>query len=97
MSGQLNLDVRDQVRAEERSARARQRQADLAARKAERRRWREWCDRLAGVILETRTQSCRCELRATMTRGELEGLGAGCTDPHFVCPRLNTVRRRMGL
>jgi hypothetical protein len=46
---------------------------------------------------------CRCELRADMTRDELVALGAGCTasrhvgDVGWVCPRLDTVRRRLGL
>ena len=62
-------------------------------------------ERLATAIAETRVRylECRCPLHDRLTDRELTALGAGCTasTEHrpvgWVCPRLDAVRRRMGL
>lgn len=97
MTGQLNLGLHDEVRAEERAARERQRRSERAARAAAKRSREQWQHRLAAAIIDTRSDECRCALRATMTRDDLVALGGGCTDERWVCPRLDRVRRRMGL
>jgi hypothetical protein len=46
---------------------------------------------------------CRCELHPNISHEQLIALGAGCTasrhlgDVGWVCPRLDRVRRRLGL
>lgn len=82
------------VADEERQARAAQRRRQAAARVAAARRWRRLLTR---VIAETKTRECSCPLHAHITREELVALGAGCTEPHCICPRLAKVRRRVGL
>lgn len=64
----------------------------LAASRARSEKERMW-----DAIQDTRTMNvkCRCELRKGMTREDVRGLGAGCT-VFYVCPRLDSVRRRMG-
>lgn len=36
---------------------------------------------------------CKCGLRKGMAQEELLLLGAGCTNPNYVCPALDTYRR----
>lgn len=50
---------------------------------------------IEAVRLAQRLHRCHCELRAGMTRAELDTLGAGCKDPYFVCPALDAYRRRV--
>jgi hypothetical protein len=52
---------------------------------------------LADAIEHTasRWPRCRCRLHARMTDHQLVALGAGCTSPHYACPRLDAVRRRV--
>lgn len=88
----------EQSRVDEQTARARHRQLQkmqTAARRAQQKRWRQ---RLADAITDTRRAhpKCRCGLRSSMSRQELQALGGGCTPTH-VCPRLDAVRRRLGL
>jgi hypothetical protein len=91
--------------AEERVARARYRRGQRLARaraRAAKQAWRRRLRRLIAASAEDHPR-CRCELRADMTREQLMGLGAGCTasrylgDVGWVCPRLDHVRRRLGL
>jgi hypothetical protein len=92
-------------RVEERAARARYRRGQRLARARARAAKRAWQRRLRAVIAESAKDHprCRCALRADMTREDLLGLGAGCTasrylgDIGWVCPRLDQVRRRLGL
>jgi hypothetical protein len=92
-------------RAEERAARAQYRRGQRLARARARAAKRAWRIRLRALIAESASDHprCRCELRADMTREQLVALGAGCTasrylgDIGWVCPRLDTVRRRLGL
>jgi hypothetical protein len=37
--------------------------------------------------------NCHCGLRYGMQHGDLRKLGAGCTDPRWCCPVLDTYRR----
>lgn len=58
--------------------------------------------------LGKRAINCRCGIVPTMTRQQLTALGAGCTgrvhkpgdlagsDPGYVCPTLDTIRRAIG-
>lgn len=55
-----------------------------------------WYARLADALAATATPRCRCNLTADLTRDDLRALGAGCSSPHYVCPRLDTIRRRLG-
>lgn len=89
----------DQVRSEERAARAQLRADRRLQRAAQHARQRQWRGRLADALAATAKSrnGCRCGLRPSMTREQLRALGAGCTDPHHVCPRLDAVRRRLGL
>lgn len=89
----------EQSRVDEQTAREKHRHLERmqkAARRAQGRRWRE---RLAEAIAETRKAHprCRCGLRAAMSREELRALGSGCTAGRWVCPRLDQVRRRLGI
>jgi hypothetical protein len=92
-------------RAEERAARARYRRGQRLARARARAAKQAWRRRLRALITESARAHprCHCDLRADMTREELIGLGAGCTasrhlgDVGWVCPRLDHVRRRLGL
>ena len=92
-------------RAEERAARARYRRGQRLARARARAARRAWQRRLRALIAESASDHprCRCDLRTDMTRDELVGLGAGCTASRYlgeigwVCPRLDRVRRRLGL
>jgi hypothetical protein len=92
-------------RAEERAARVRYRRGQRLARaraRAAKLAWRRRLGRLIAASAKAHPR-CRCELRADMTREQLIGLGAGCTasrylgDVGWVCPRLDHVRRRLGL
>lgn len=92
-------------RVEERAAGARYRRGQRLALARARAAKRAWQSRLRAVIAESAKDHprCRCTLRADMTREDLLGLGAGCTasrylgDIGWVCPRLDQVRRRLGL
>jgi hypothetical protein len=92
-------------RAEERAARARYRRGQRLARARARAAKQAWQQRLRAAIAESAKDHprCRCELRPDTTREQLAALGAGCTasrhlgDVGWVCPRLDHVRRRLGL
>jgi hypothetical protein len=92
-------DRRAALVAEEREARERHRRLERARRARAAAVERERRQRLAAAIAETlkRWPGCRCELRTAMTSRELRDLGGGCTHPLWVCPRLDAVRRRVGL
>jgi hypothetical protein len=83
---------------EERAAREQLRHQQKMHRGAARARQRSWRERLRDAMRETRTRypRCKCALHCGMTREELRDLASGCTAPDHVCPRLDTVRRRMG-
>jgi hypothetical protein len=93
------------ARAEERTARARYRRGLRLARARARAAQRAWRSRLRAAIADSAHDHprCCCDLRASMTREQLVDLGAGCTasryfgDIGWVCPRLDQVRRRMGV
>jgi hypothetical protein len=93
------------ARAEERAARARYRRGQRLARARARAAKRAWRRRLRALIAESAKDHprCRCELRADMSRDQLVALGAGYTvnrylgDVGWVCPRLDHVRRSLGL
>jgi hypothetical protein len=97
--------VEGDPRAEERVARARYRRGQQLARARARAAQRAWQRRLRAVIAESAKAHprCGCALRTSMTRADLIGLGAGCTasrylgDIGWVCPRLDYIRRRLGL
>lgn len=90
---------------EERVARARYRRGRQLARTARRAAERARRRRLRALLAQTAKAHprCRCQLRANMTLDELMRLGAGCTgsrgigDVGWVCPRLNEVRRKLGI
>jgi len=92
-------------RAEERAARARYRRGQRLARARARAAKQAWRRRLRALIAASAKDHprCRCELRSDMTVEQLIGRGAGCTasrylgDVGWVCPRLDYVRRRVGL
>jgi hypothetical protein len=98
-----NSSAASDPRAEERAARARYRRGQRLARARAQAAKRAWRHRLRTAIAESAKAhpSCRCELRANMTREELVDLGAGCTasrdvgDIGWVCPRLDAIRRRL--
>lgn len=89
--------VGSDVRAEEREARRRFRSLQKAQRAAARARDRDWHRRLRDALRAHPRADCRCELRASMSRSDLRELGAGCTEPAFVCPRVDAVRRVLGV
>ena len=97
--------VETDPRAEERAARARHCRGQQLARARARAAKRAWRKRLGAVIAESAKDHprCRCALRPSMSREDLVSLGAGCTasrylgDIGWVCPRLDFVRRRLGL
>jgi hypothetical protein len=84
---------------EERAARRQQRQLDRARKEAARKREKEAQGKLAVIIREElakpRARECRCGLTPRITREQLAALGAGCTAGRWVCPVLDTVRRRL--
>jgi hypothetical protein len=86
-------------RAEERAAREQHRQLTRARKEADRKREKEAGTKLAGIIREElarpRARACRCGITSRTTRAELQALGAGCTTGRWVCPVLDTIRRRM--
>jgi hypothetical protein len=94
---------RDGVRVEERDARRRARQLARARRVAGRRRERQARSRRAQVInaqlARAREQGvrCSCPITAQISDLELRALGCGCTDPWWVCPVLDAIRRRLGV
>jgi hypothetical protein len=60
--------------------------------------------RLARVLAEVPAGSCRCDFSGVRILDDLHAVpsllggiprGAGCTDPHFCCPRLNTIRDKL--
>jgi hypothetical protein len=48
------------------------------------------------VLQLKETVPCRCDLRPGMSREDLQPLGAGCTDPWYCCPVLDSYRRKVG-
>lgn len=88
----------DQARAEERAARQDAKRRAKLDKGAAAYRARKQRDALQDAIRDTRERwpRCRCQLRGIRTIDELQALGAGCTAPGYVCPRLDTIRRRLG-
>ena len=84
---------------EERAARKQHRQLDRARKEAARQREKEAQGKLAAIIREDlakpRAKECRCGLTPRTTRQQLTLLGAGCTAGRWVCPVLDTIRRRL--
>jgi hypothetical protein len=86
------------VRHEERDAWRHQREAERLARFGRAVASRRRRESIAQAIREAPADKhCRCALRAGMGDDDLSALGAGCTAPRYVCPRLDAVRRRVGL
>lgn len=83
---------------EESAAIRKAKRAEKARKAAAQAADRERRSKLTGVIRDTKKQypSCKCDLRSGMSRAELIALGSGC-HKNFVCPRLNAVRRKMGI
>lgn len=77
----------EQLRRLAKARRARERKLAQARRRA-----------LTDAIRTTRKQhpSCTCELHAGMTERELIDAGSGCCD-RYICPRLDRVRRAVGI
>jgi hypothetical protein len=48
---------------------------------------------IESILENPRAASCRCGLHAQMSPAEIRALGGGCTEPMYVCPNLDTVRR----
>ena len=92
--GQMALDPRE----EERQAREHLRRVQKAQRAAAQQRESEYARRLREAATETRAAHprCRCDFRGVRSRDALREMGAGCTE-FYVCPRLEGVRRRMGV
>lgn len=86
-------------REEERAAREQHRQLERARKEAARKRAKESQGKLADIIRDElakpRAKGCRCGLTPRTTRAQLAALGAGCTAGRWVCPVLDTVRRRL--
>ena len=83
---------------EESAARARERRLEQARKKAAEARARARASMLRGEIRETAEvyPACRCKIQPSMDNRQLRALGSGCTT-HWVCPRLDRVRRRAGI
>lgn len=83
---------------EEREALSKVKRAEKARKARQRQVEREQRSKLGTAIRETKKTypACRCELRADMKRDDLIALGSGCHS-NFVCPRLNAVRRAVGI
>lgn len=86
-------------RTEEREARELARRLERATRASVAQREREARSRVAAVIREElgkpRAKGCRCGITTRTTRAQLWALGAGCTAGRWVCPVLDTIRRRL--
>jgi hypothetical protein len=82
---------------EESAAKARLRRMERARRAAAANRNRQAAIRTREVVRETgrRYTECRCEFHGRLDHETLVRMGSGCTT-HYVCPRLDTVRRRLG-
>lgn len=87
----------DDPRLDEREAKATQRKREKQERRAARVAVRAKAAIIDAAIADTgeRHPACKCDLRAGMTQDDIRGLAAGCTDPLYVCPRLDAVRRRI--
>jgi hypothetical protein len=87
-------------REEEQAARKRER--DNAKRDAARdaKADKERRSKLANIIRDElareRAKQCRCGITTRTTWAEIRALGEGCTGDRWICPVLDTVRRRMG-
>lgn len=83
---------------EERAARQQHRQLERARKEAARQRDKAAQGKLAQIIREVlaqpRARECRCGITPRMTRAQIDALGAGCTAGRWVCPVLDTIRRR---
>lgn len=86
----------DDPRLDEREAKRDAKAVEKRQRAATRVAVRAKAQAIDEAIAETgkRHPSCKCDLRAGMTLDDIRGLGAGCTDPLWCCPRLDAVRRR---
>jgi len=82
---------------DERQARAQLRRQQRMQRGADRQRERQEQAAVAQAIVATSKLRCRCGLRRGMTRKDLRALGGGCSMPAHCCPRLDAVRRQVGL
>jgi hypothetical protein len=81
---------------EERAARSRLRAIKRAhaakAKAAARRR----ADVISDELARPRAKECSCPITPESTLEQLRALGAGCTAGRWVCPTLDTIRRRLG-
>jgi hypothetical protein len=86
------------IAEEERAARKKHRDLEKARRHAATARERDYRARLRAAVGESKhlNPRCHCDFTGVTSRAGLVALGGGCTDPYFVCPRLDAVRRRMG-
>lgn len=85
-------------REEERAALERHRNLQRAQRAAATQRERDYARRVREAAADTRAAHprCSCDFRGVRSREELVSMGAGCT-AYYVCPRLDAVRRRLGI
>jgi hypothetical protein len=90
--------TREAVAAEERAAVQQHRNLTRAQRAAARARERDYRERLRRAIRDFRhlNSRCRCDFTGVKSREDLTAMSGGCTDPNYVCPRLDAVRRKMG-
>lgn len=49
------------------------------------------------VMGEPKARSCKCSITPDMSREDLIKLGGGCTEPQFICPALDSIRRAIGV
>ncbi len=67
--------------------------ARAAKAKADQRRRAEL---IRDELTRPRGKEWRCPITPTSTLEQLRALGAGCTTGRWVCPTLDTIRRRLG-
>ena len=87
------------VQMEEREAMRQHRHMERMRKAADTAAHRAYREKLRGVLAETRAnhKRCRCNFTGVRDREGLVAMSGGCTDPYYVCPRLDAVRRRMGV
>lgn len=84
--------------SEEREARDRERRLERARRVLETRHAAQRRATIEQMLRSARAagERCSCSITPDMTVQDLAALGAGCTDPLWVCPVLDRIRRRLG-
>lgn len=50
---------------------------------------------IQSVLENPRAASCRCGITPASTPAEIRGIVHSCTDPWYICPTLDTVRRNI--